>query len=435
MGGHATSDPTRRLGYWRTRLYRNTYTYAGGTVRVKHWSVKIQHQARRRTFSFRGRRKTDAAREALAIYQAVLRRGWEAAETAAASSRAPGASVFAPPAAGEFPKTDPRFWRARLIARPYPRPAQRSPASSLSVLVNHQGSEAWFALGSNVPGVAAARALKIYRMVVKQGWAASCARHPREITLAIHWAANPLAWTYSTIHTCVSDKDKTPASGNRLRPSRAALCVAVVEPEECLRRALARWIDCQERTLCVVAYADPLRALRDSIPPRNTLWLVNRILPAMSGVEFLQRLARIVPDGFGLIYSVYSDSEHLFGSSPGGGTAYFFKRTPPDRLLAPLIAAGRGQEMPSPEQIPPRVRQYFQEAISSIGAEGTMRHPGDLTHREDEILQSLAKGYLDKEIAAKLGISTWTVHGHVKKIFAKLRVHTRTEAAVKYLQK
>ena len=60
---------------------------------------------------------------------------------------------------------------------------------------------------------------------------------------------------------------------------------------------------------------------------------------------------------------------------------------------------------------------------------------GKLTPREKEILDHLSKGYLDKEIAHALGISVWTVHGHLKKIFEKLQVHSRTEAVVKYLQK
>ena len=58
-----------------------------------------------------------------------------------------------------------------------------------------------------------------------------------------------------------------------------------------------------------------------------------------------------------------------------------------------------------------------------------------LTPREHEILTLLAKGDLAKEIADSLGISIWTVHGHVKSIFEKFNVHTRTEAVVKFLQK
>ena len=58
-----------------------------------------------------------------------------------------------------------------------------------------------------------------------------------------------------------------------------------------------------------------------------------------------------------------------------------------------------------------------------------------LTLREHEILDCVSKGFVDKEIASRLGISPWTVHGHLRHIYEKLRVHSRTEAVVKYLQK
>jgi DNA-binding CsgD family transcriptional regulator len=58
-----------------------------------------------------------------------------------------------------------------------------------------------------------------------------------------------------------------------------------------------------------------------------------------------------------------------------------------------------------------------------------------LTSREREVLDYLSKGYIDKEIAEALGISAWTVHGHIKSIFEKFDVHSRTAAVVKYLQK
>ena len=58
-----------------------------------------------------------------------------------------------------------------------------------------------------------------------------------------------------------------------------------------------------------------------------------------------------------------------------------------------------------------------------------------LTPRENEVLVLLSKGCVDQEIASALGISAWTVHGHIKKIFERLQVRTRTEAVVRYLEK
>ncbi len=89
----------------------------------------------------------------------------------------------------------------------------------------------------------------------------------------------------------------------------------------------------------------------------------------------------------------------------------------------------------SPELIAARVREYFQHLVATLPSGPSALDVARLTPREQEILALLAKGDLAKEIAESLGISIWTVHGHVKSIFEKLNVHTRTEAVVKFLQK
>jgi DNA-binding NarL/FixJ family response regulator len=99
------------------------------------------------------------------------------------------------------------------------------------------------------------------------------------------------------------------------------------------------------------------------------------------------------------------------------------------------IAEALGVETLTQERIAQHVRRYFHDVIVSLSADDAAREMAKLTHREHEILNLLSKGYVDKEIAEALGISVWTVHGHLKKVFEKLGVHTRTEAAIKYLHK
>jgi DNA-binding NarL/FixJ family response regulator len=102
--------------------------------------------------------------------------------------------------------------------------------------------------------------------------------------------------------------------------------------------------------------------------------------------------------------------------------------------LDPICAEGPVTPL-LPQEILLRVRKYFQGCLNFAPSGETNRALESLTNREREILQYLSKGYVDKEIAMRLGISAWTVHGHVKNIFEKLNVHTRTEAVVKLLQK
>ena len=111
---------------------------------------------------------------------------------------------------------------------------------------------------------------------------------------------------------------------------------------------------------------------------------------------------------------------------------YLLKRTSPLRILEPLADATGPLTR---ESIAARIREYFQNLLTAMPIGPSSPELSKLTAREHEILTLLSKGGVAKDIASTLGISLWTVHGHVKKIFEKLNVHTRTEAVVKFLQK
>jgi DNA-binding NarL/FixJ family response regulator len=145
-------------------------------------------------------------------------------------------------------------------------------------------------------------------------------------------------------------------------------------------------------------------------------------------------LKPIAPNVMGLLLSVYEDSEQLFKSTPGGAGSYMLRRTSPTQILAPIAAAWE-KGVFTREEIAESVRHYFEAAVVSLPVGGSAHELVNLTPREHEILGLLSKGHPDKEIAEILRISTWTVHGHLKKIFEKLHAHNRTDAVVKYLHK
>ena len=123
------------------------------------------------------------------------------------------------------------------------------------------------------------------------------------------------------------------------------------------------------------------------------------------------------------------------GFNLSGVTAgYIFRRRLPTALFEPIQPVLRQRVFTTKETVA-QVRNYFQSffGVSNIVEE----NPGiaHLTAREQDILSHVSKGYLDKEIADALNISIWTVHNHLKHIYEKLDVHTRTEAVLKYLQK
>lgn len=414
--------------YWQERLFKNTFTYKGRSVAVNSWSVKIQFFGKRKTFSLNSSDRDRAAAEACHIYQTLTTHGWEAI----GERRAKVGPPPQPPneEAAALPESDTEQWKSRLIHRKYPEPSNTQIERNLSVRIEHAGTNRYFPLGTNDEARATANAIRIHQVVVGQGWAVANQQFTRELTLALRWLEDPLAWTYTTIHTWKNGDPSPSLPGQTLKPDTRN--VAIIEPDAGIRLALASCVAGQDGFQCGAAYASSTDALREITRQRVDFILVNYALPNQSGSACLDEIQHAKPGLVGLRYSVFEDSDQLFKATPGGGIGYMLKRTPPARILEP-IADTPGTL--TRELIATKIREYFQRLVAAMPAGPSALDMAKLTPREHEILTLLAQGDLAKEIADSLGISIWTVHGHVKSVFEKLNVHTRTEAVVKFLQK
>lgn len=423
---HSKQEPA----FWRERLFKNRYTYRGRPAEVRSWSVKFQLFGKRKSFTLAAEERAAAADEACQLYRAILEQGWEAMASARAgtsrhSRLLPGRGVS--PSAS---RQDCEYWKRRLIHRKYSEPNQARGDPEFSVWIDHARTGHYFPLGTSNENEAAARASRIYRTVVTRGWASANTGFPRELALALRWQDSPLAWTYTTIHTRLYSSPPKPGIGRNGRT--AELRVALIEPEAPIRFALAACINSQEGFRCDDTFANAAEALRQGAGDQVALALANHDLPDEPGAAVAEELHKARPELPVLSYSVFPDADQLFKSTPGGAAVYMLKRTSPDRIFEPIAG------MPGPatrEQIASRIRDYFQQLSALLPSGQPFWKLAKLTPREHEILVFLSKGNLVKEIAGTLGISNWTVHGHVKRIFEKLKVHTRTEAVIKYLQK
>ena len=108
-------------------------------------------------------------------------------------------------------------------------------------------------------------------------------------------------------------------------------------------------------------------------------------------------------------------------------------RVNPANVLDPMLQAGNFPGAAGEDPLAP-VKLFFKGLLRRRAGQHTDAL-ARLTPRENEVLLLLSKGCVDKEIAQAMGISVWTVHGHIKKIFERLSVRTRTEAVVRYLEK
>ena len=204
--------------------------------------------------------------------------------------------------------------------------------------------------------------------------------------------------------------------------------IAIVEDDEKIRSSLVVLIEGTHGFRCVGAYADAESALRDLPRKEPDISLVDINLPGMQGIELVQRLTQGNAASQYIMLTVYEDTNKIFDSLAAGAVGYLLKMTPPDELLTAIREVRAGGSPMSP-QIARKVVQSFHK-LDNRGGEVVQ-----LTKREDEILKLLSKGFLYKEIGEQLFISADTVHNHIRHIYEKLQVHSRTEAVVKYLQK
>jgi DNA-binding NarL/FixJ family response regulator len=410
--------------YWERRLFKNTFTYKGRRMEVRGWSVKIQLSGRRKTFTVNAADRGQAAIEAAQVYHTLVTHGWDA------FSRSRGQSVLlASPAAKPLPGHNELtldYWRSRLIHRKYPEASNLQPGPEFSVRIDYCGTRQYFPLGTADEDEAAAHAMRIYQTIVAHGWETAYQQHPRELTLALRWLDDPLAWTYTTIHTVTTFS----LAGNSA--AQRDLAVAIVEPDPGIRFALGRCAASQTGFSCSAVFASAAEVIREASRGQFDIILANQSLPDQSAAASAEDLGRALPDRIVCFYSVFEDSDELFRSTPGGAIGYMLKRTPATRIFESILGVPRPLRR---DEIIHSVRGYFQQLSASIPAQTPIRELAKLTPREHEILEHLSKGNLAKEIADQLGISIWTVHGHVKSIFEKLNVHSRIEAVVKFLQK
>ncbi len=207
--------------------------------------------------------------------------------------------------------------------------------------------------------------------------------------------------------------------------------VALVEDDAGVRANLATLLNASPGFACQAAYPDAESALRGiaADPPDVVLMDIN--LPNMRGTDCVRRLRGLAPGLPVLMLTVYDDSEQIFQSLMAGATGYLLKRTPAEKLLEAIREISEGGA-PMSRQIARRVVQFFQQ-LQHLPPAKRGADVSALTDREQEVLASLAQGLAYKEIADRLKISFETVRTHVRSIYEKLHVHSRTEAVLKYL--
>jgi DNA-binding NarL/FixJ family response regulator len=176
----------------------------------------------------------------------------------------------------------------------------------------------------------------------------------------------------------------------------------------------------------VCAFSNAEDAIRSLPDFAADVVLMDIHLPVRSGIECTRRLKDLCPKLQVLILTVYEDTESIFDALKAGASGYLLKRSRPPEILAAIAdVAGGGSPMSS--QIARQVVASFQAPSPSLDPVGE-----PLSERETEVLGYLTKGYSGKEIAEKIHVSINTVKTHLKHIYQKLHVRSRSEILLRF---
>ena len=203
--------------------------------------------------------------------------------------------------------------------------------------------------------------------------------------------------------------------------------VAIVEDQRTLRDAFSLLIDGTEGFQCTGTFRTMEEALEKLGSNLPDVVLADIGLPGMDGVEGVRRLKERYPELTVLMLTIYDDDDRIFDALCAGASGYLLKRTPPARLLECIHEAERGGSPMTPE-----VARKVVTMFRSIRPPERVDY--DLTPHELRLLKLLVEGHNYKTAAAQLKVSYNTICFHIKNIYQKMQVHSKSEAVTKALR-
>lgn len=205
-----------------------------------------------------------------------------------------------------------------------------------------------------------------------------------------------------------------------------SIAVAIVEDDVPAREILAGWIRDTEGFHLAGEYDDAETAIAELPQIKTSVVLFDINLPGMNGIECVRKLKPRLPDTQFVMVTVYEDANHIFNALSAGASGYLLKQTRRNELIDALKDVHAGGS-PMSSQIARKVVQNFYRNETQMDGETV-----ELSPREREVLELLARGYLYKEIAEMLKISVQTVNTYIRRIYEKLHVRSRAQAVAKY---
>ncbi len=204
--------------------------------------------------------------------------------------------------------------------------------------------------------------------------------------------------------------------------------ILVVDDHIVVRKGLMAILETEPGIEVVGEAGDGKEAVEKACELQPDVVLMDLVMPGMDGIEATRQIKQRVPQVQVLVLTSFSTNDKVIPSLSAGATGYLLKDTTPVELVKAIEQVAQGEGA-----LHPAVTRYVLGQIKNMPEETTSEE--ELTEREKEVLQYMAQGYSNAEIARLLVVSNATVHTHVSRILAKLNVSSRTQAVLYALKR
>src|SRR4051812_4607133 len=200
-----------------------------------------------------------------------------------------------------------------------------------------------------------------------------------------------------------------------MKRNTVSITVSIVEDDSPAREILSEWINRTPGFKCVGGHGSVEHALEHLPDEKPSVVLMDINLPGLSGIEGVRRLKPLLPETQFMMLTVYEDVDHVFDALAAGATGYLLKQTPRGELIDSVKEVYAGGS--------PMTGNIARRVVLAFHREAPAAPPtAELSQREREVLELLARGYLYKEIMDALGVSRGTVNTYIRRVYEKLHV-------------
>lgn len=192
-----------------------------------------------------------------------------------------------------------------------------------------------------------------------------------------------------------------------------------------MREQIAKLLETAADIDCLGLFSSAEEALPKIVEKQPDVVLMDIKLPGMSGIQCVAEIKKACPEMQVIMVTVYEDSERIFRALKAGASGYIIKSDSPDQLVEAIRDVYKGGAPMSISIARKVVKHFHMIGISPLETD-------NLSHREREVLELLAQGFIYKEIGDKLKIGVTTVRTYVKNICHKMHVRSRVEAVARH---